>query len=324
MGNAGNRLQSKVGSIEPEKHLAKKPGVAFVDGAYCPIADAKVSVLDFSFIRSDVTYDVVHVWKGRFFRLDDHVARFLRGLEKWRMSIPYSHAGLEEILFECVRRSGLRDAYVAMVCTRGVPPPGTRDPRRCENGFIAYAIPFVWIATEEQRKFGMNIAISDVFRMPPETADPTIKNYAWRDFVAAQFDALDRGFDTGVLPDAEGNVTEGPGYNIFVVQNGRIVTPARSVLPGITRQTVLDLCDDLSIEATVRNLSVEELRTADEVFLTSTAGGIMPVTRVDGRPVGIGKPGTITERLTTEYWAEHERDRFTTRVDYDKDTPVVE
>ena len=121
-------------------------GVAFIDGEYVPIAEARIPVLDWGFLHSDATYDVAHAWRGKFFRIDDYLDRFHASMEKLRMSVPYSRKQIRSIMFELVRRSGLRNAYVEVVCTRGVPAPGSRDLRSCENRFLAFAIPFVWIA----------------------------------------------------------------------------------------------------------------------------------------------------------------------------------
>ncbi len=120
-------------------------GAAFVDGRFVPVAEARVPILDWGFLRSDATYDVAHVWRGRFFRLEDHLDRFERGMARLRMRPPYDRAAIREILIECVRLSGLRDAYAEVICTRGVPPPGSRDPRDCENNFFAFVVPFVWM-----------------------------------------------------------------------------------------------------------------------------------------------------------------------------------
>lgn len=134
-----------------ERRLPFADGVAFIDGEYVPIREAKISILDWGFIRSDVTYDVAHVWKGRFFRLQHHLDRFEKSVAGLRMTLPHSRSEIEVVLHELMRLSGLRDAYVEVICTRGVAPAGTRDPRQFENRFIAFAIPFVWIANEEMR-----------------------------------------------------------------------------------------------------------------------------------------------------------------------------
>ena len=291
------------------------PGIAYVDGDFRPMSEARISVLDWGFLRSDATYDVVHVWQGRFFRLDKHVDRFLRSIEKLRMALPVDRGGLVETLSECVRRSGLRDAYVEMILTRGVSPTFSRDPRDAVNNFIAFAIPFGWIMDEAQRTRGINLVIAETRRIPAESVDPTIKNYHWLDLVAGMFEAYERGGENVVLKDLAGNITEGPGFNVFAVKGGRAATAGRGVLEGITRKTAIELCGELQVPVDVGPLKAEALRGADEVFVTSTAGGIMPVGRIDGAPLGDG-PGPLTRRLTELYWAKHDDPGWTTQIDY--------
>jgi branched-chain amino acid aminotransferase len=192
-------------------------GIAYVDGDYRPMSEAKISVLDWGFLRSDATYDVVHVWDGKFFRLDRHIDRFMASIEKLRMTLPVDRDGLARVLNECVRRAGLREAYVEMILTRGHSPTFSRDPRDAVNNFIAFAIPFGWVMNEEQRARGIDVTIAETKRIPVESVDPTVKNYHWLDLVAGLFEAYDRGGENVVLTDMAGNITEGPGFNIFAV-----------------------------------------------------------------------------------------------------------
>jgi len=291
-------------------------GVAYVDGAYVPISEARISVLDWGFLRSDATYDVVHVWRGRFFRLDRHIDRFLRSVDRLRLTLPCDRAGLAAVLMACVERAGLRDAYVEMICTRGLSPTFSRDPRDAINSFIAFAIPFGWILRPEEHDRGLDLVIATTPRIPPQSVDPTVKNYHWLDLVAGLYEAYDRGGSNVVLPDMAGNIAEGPGFNIFAVSGGAVTTPSTGVLEGITRQTALELCAELGISTTVGVLAADALRGAEEAFATSTAGGIMPVTRIDGRALGDGKPGPITRRLVDLYWQKHDDPAWTTPVDY--------
>ena len=126
-------------------HGVYADGAAFVDGRFVPVAEARVPILDWGFLRSDATYDVAHVWRGSFFRLEDYLDRFERSMEHLRLSPPYGRNEIRDILMECVRLSGLRDAYAEVICTRGIPKPGSRDPRDCENRFYAFAVPFIWM-----------------------------------------------------------------------------------------------------------------------------------------------------------------------------------
>jgi len=301
----------------PIHRSALTGGTAYIDDQFVPISEARIPILDWGFLRSDATYDVVHVWQGSFFRLDDHLGRFLRGMQRLYMSLPHSRDRIREILFECVRLSGLRDAYVEMICTRGVPPPGSRDPRQCTNRFYAFAVPFVWIADPEKQKEGLHLIISQVHRIPETSVDPTVKNYHWLDLVAGLYEGYRCGGETAILSDREGNVVEGPGFNIFVIKKGEIATPGRGVLEGITRKTVLEMGQMLDVPIEMRNVSAEQVRQADEVFITSTAGGIMPVTQVDNRLIGDGRPGPITLQLRELYWSLHQDPRYASPIQYD-------
>ena len=291
-------------------------GAAYIDDCYVPIAEAKIPITDWGVVRSDVTYDVVAVWNGAYFRLQDHLDRFMHSVERLRMRCPYKPDEITEILSECVRLAGLREAYVEMVLTRGVPPRGSRDPRTFENRFYGFAIPYVWIVQPEAQEQGINLIISKVPRIAPESVDPTVKNFHWGDLVRGLFEAYERGGETAVLTDGSGNITEGPGFNIFSVKAGRMTTPARGVLLGITRKTVIDLAETLNAEVEVGVVTEQELRRADEIFICSTAGGVMPVSHLDGRPVSDGAPGPLTLRLRELYWAAHEDSPWRTPIDY--------
>jgi branched-chain amino acid aminotransferase len=291
-------------------------GAAYVGGEYVPIEAATISVLDLGVTRSDCTYDVVHVWDGRFFRLDAHLDRFSASCARLRLDPGLGREGIEDVLHGCVRRAGLRDAYVSMTCTRGRVPPGSRDLRMAENTFYCYAVPFVWIATPDQQAAGALLWISDVARIPTESVDPAVKNYHWLDMDIALFEAYEHDAELVVLRDRDGGLTEGPGFNVFAHVGGHWVTPAAGTLKGITRRTVIELIREAGDAVDEVRLSAQELRAAGEVLATSTAGGVMPVTVVDGAAVGSGDPGPRTLELRERYWARHADPAFTTAVRY--------
>ena len=299
----------------PGAEASFPPGHAYVNGAFCPIAEARISVLDWGLLRSDATYDVVHVWRRRFFRLDAHLARFERSAARLRLALPFDRAGLAAVLKEVVRRSGLDDAYVEAILTRGRAPGFGRDPRQGVPSFIAFAVPFGWLADEAQRARGLDATVAGQRRIPPESVDPRVKNYHWLDLVMGLYEAFDRGGETVMLTDGAGHVAEGPGFNVFAVKQGRATTPDAGVLEGITRETALLLLEELGVPAAAAPLPVEALRAADEAFVTSTAGGIVPLTRLDGQAIGDGRPGPVTARLTELYWAKHDDPAWTTPVD---------
>jgi branched-chain amino acid aminotransferase len=291
-------------------------GVAYVAGQYVPIAQAAIPITDWGFLRSDATYDVVTVWDGAFFRLDAHLERFMQSCQRWRLNPGLSPAQITRVLSRCVRLSGLKSSYVEMICTRGQPPWGSRDPRQAVNRFYAFAVPFVWLANEQQRREGLHVLISDVQRIPAQSVDPKAKNYHWNDLTMGLFGALDAGADTVLLVDARGNVVEGPGFNVFCVKDGVVATPDAGMLEGISRRTVIEMAQSLKMPVQSRTVTAQEVRAADEVFLSTSGGGVLPVTRVDNQLVGTGQPGPITRTLVDTYWAWHANPAYSMAIDY--------
>ena len=311
-----------VAAADTHAEAAFADGAAFVEGRFVPIAQARVPILDWGFLRGDATYDVVSVWDGRFFRLDDHIERFRRGMRELKLDAGLDAGELAGVLARCVRLAGLESAYVEMICTRGQPRWGSRDLRDCENAFYAFAVPFVWIASlEKQETEGLSLVVSEIERIAPTSVDPRVKNYHWLDFQRGLLEAYERGGETVVLAGPDGTVTEGPGFNLFAVHRGAITTPAAGVLEGITRRTVIELADALGIAVEQAPLALASLRRADEVFGTSTAGGVLPMTQIDGAPVGDGLPGALTLELRARYWDLH-RDPVRSRAVADVPAPL--
>jgi branched-chain amino acid aminotransferase len=293
-------------------------GAAWIDGRYGPIEEATISVLDLGVTRSDCTYDVVHVWRGRFYRLDSHLDRFTASMARLRLDPGCSRAEIEAIVHGCVRHAGLREAYVSMTCTRGRMAPGSRDLRTARNRFYCYAVPFIWISSPARQETGASMRVSQVVRIPSQSVDPSVKNYHWLDLDLALLEAYDHGADLVVLRDLSGAVTEGPGYNVFAYVDGRWLTPVSGTLQGITRRSMIELARQAGHPVEEGRLSADDLYRAAEVLVTSTAGGIMPVTVIDGQPVGPGAPGPLTRQLRDLYWASHEDPRYSTPVRYDE------
>lgn len=294
-------------------------GCAYVNGQFVAPEDAKISIFDWGFLHSDATYDVAHVWQGSFFRLGDHIDRFFASMDRLRLDPGRTRDEVREVMHECVRRSGLRDAYVEVLCTRGLPQPGSRDPRTCSNQFMAFAIPFVWIADPAKQARGINLVVSDVQRIAPASVDPRIKNYHWLDMVMALFQAYERGGESAVLVNAAGDVAEGPGFNVFALVDGELITPDSGVLEGISRRTMIELARATGIPVRAAPLPVAALRRASEVFLSSTGGGAVGVSQVDGVPIGgraAGEFGPVTRRLQAAYWALHDDPRYAEPVRY--------
>jgi branched-chain amino acid aminotransferase len=292
-------------------------GAAYIDGRYMPIAEAAIPITDWGYRRSDVTYDVVGVWQGNFFRLDDHIARFRRSMQKFRFDPRETDDDIKAVLNRCVALSGFRDAYVAVDCLRGRPPAGVPyHPANARNYIAAFALPWISIVTPEMRQRGAHLIVAETLRIPASSVDPTAKNFHWADLTRGQFEAHDRGADFAVLLDEDGNVTEGPGFNLFTITDGRLATPDAGVLEGITRKSVIELCETLGLPVEVRKVPVAELRDADEIFMATTAGGIMPASRIDGRILGNDRPGPISMRIYSEFWDRRAQGWHATPVDY--------
>lgn len=280
-------------------------GSAWIDNKIVKLSEAKISILDWGFLRSDATYDVVHVWKGRFFQLDNHIDRFFNSTIKLKMPCSISRNKIKKILAECVKNSGLENSYVEMIQTRGVSPNFERDPRKATPKFMAFAVPFGWILKPEDFENGLDVFLTDIKRIPPSSVDPKIKNYHWIDLVTGMLNAYEKGHHTAILLDENNNISEGPGFNVFAVNDDGIVTPDHGVLEGITRQTVIKLAEELKIKVYKKPITVEMLKSSNELFATSTAGGVMPITKINGKNVSNGIVGNCTRKIHKLYWDKH-------------------
>lgn len=292
-------------------------GIAFFEGRYMLLEEAKISIVDPTVTKSDIVFDVVSATGRVFFRLDDHVDRFESSCDKIRIKVPLSRDEIKRICAECVYRSGFDDACVFMCGTRGLYRSGgvLGDPRDCDNGFYAYAVPYYYVVPRERIETGAHIWIAETRRAPNVAIDQTAKNFNRMDLTKGTLEALDRGADAAVLLSIEGYVTEGPGFNIWIVRGKTLLTPGDNLLEGITRRTVFDLAKEMGIEAKTANLQPKELIEAPEAFLSSTAGGIVPVTRVNDRLLGNGVPGLMTTTIRNRYWERRHAGWHGTSID---------
>jgi branched-chain amino acid aminotransferase len=293
-------------------------GAAYVDGAIMPLREAKIPITDWGYRRSDVTYDVVGVYFGAFFRLADHLQRFRASMNKLRMQPRESDEEIAAILTDLVRRTKLREAYVAMDCLRGRPPAGVPyHPAYGRSYLVCFAMPWVWLFSPEQQARGVHAIIAETRRIPSESVDPTVKNFHWGDLTRASFEAHDQHAETAILLDLQGFVTEGPGFNVFAVIDGVVVSPPQGALEGITRRSVFELCESLDIPAAVRPLSRAEIEGADEIFFSTTAGGVMPVSRLGARLLGNDRPGPVSSALRQAFWDKRREGWRATPIAYD-------
>ena len=293
-------------------------GAAWMNGTVIPISQATIPVNDWGLVHSDITYDVVPVIDGAFFRFDEYLARFLSSMEDLHLDPGMSKRDIQEALHQMVSKSSLRYSYVAMVCSRGKPKiAGSRDPRDCDNHFFAWCVPYVHVIKPEVVEQGATAWIAqNAYRIPENSVNPRVKNYHWGDFTQGIFEAKDKNYETVILLDYDGNVTEGPGFNVFAVKDKVLITPDRGVLAGVSRKTVLEMAEHLGINTSVRSLSVEELLEADEVFLSSSGGGVIPIIRVNETIFGNGASGPISVKLNETYWKWTTLEKYRDPISY--------
>lgn len=286
-------------------------GAAWINGTYCEPRDASISIFDSGFMGGVSVFDTIGMWHGKLFKLDEHLARFRRSAHATGIPLGDWDEGLAEIVVETCRRSGLQDAYVQVIATRGV---GRFMPGSPPQTVIVYAIPYIWIVPQEKIRTGCRVIIANTRNTPPTNLDPKIKNFNRMHSYLAKLEGDQAGVDEVVMLDDRGFITEGRGANVFVVQRGELLTADKGVLQGITRQTVFEIARELDIPARAADLTPYDLYSADEAFFCSTAGGIMPIIEADGRVVGPGSPGPLTQQIYDRYWAIHEDGPLVTPV----------
>ena len=280
-------------------------GAAFIVDEFVPISKAAIPITDLGFIRSDAVYDVVSVSRGQFFRLKDHQERFSRSCARMKLTNPYGMEAEAKILSELVAKTGLQDAFVWWAVTRGANPALPADrlhADRFQNRFYAFAIPYVFMKGDEDRQAGIHLHISQNYiRIPSNAVDPRAKNFCSLDLNMSLMEAGEAGAEWSVMTDGNGVLTEAPGSNIFVINGDRVLTPEQGCLEGVTRLTARELCTELGLKIEVGTVTVDDLVSADEAFLTSSAGGILPVTAVDGQALCQGA-GPISTKVHNLYW----------------------
>jgi branched-chain amino acid aminotransferase len=294
--------------------MASESLIVYVNGEYVPREQARISIFDVGFLRGDAVFDTTSAWNGRIFKLPAHLERLDLSLRAARIACPLPPKALADVIVETTRRSGLRNAYIQTIVTRGEPPIGVRDLTQCRPSLIVFAIPYVWILNREQIASGGRGSIVSTRALPVQCLDPKIKSLSRQHLDLAVLQGKFAGADVALMLDLDGRVTEGPGFNLFAVKGGTMYSPPEGILMGITRQTVFELAAEHGLPAREAQLTAYDLYAADEIFLTSTAGGIMPLVEIDGRAIGDGRPGPVFQRMHDLYWALRESGRDGTPV----------
>ena len=283
--------------------MAAISGTAWINGEFMPASEATVSIFDNGFMGGVSVFDTLACWHGKIFKLERHLSRFERSAHAAMIPLFVCGDELASIVVETTRHSGLEDAYVQVIATRGrrASPSAWSD----EPTLIVYAVPYVWIVPREKVETGISVIIPSIRNQPSTVLEPKIKNFNRLHSYFAKLEAENAGADEVVMLDEHGHLTEGRGANLFVVRGGMVYTPVGGILEGITRETVFEIAAELGVPAAERNMTPYDLYVAEEAFLSTTAGGIIPIVEADGRRIGSGPPGLLTNRIHDRYWERH-------------------
>ncbi len=276
---------------------ASKP-IIYVNGRMVPKNQAMVSVYDHGLLYGDGVFEGIRIYKGQIFKCGQHMDRLWRCAEMIRLRIPVSRDDMVTIMRDCVEANNLKDGYIRLVVTRGFGTLGL-DPRKCPVAGVICIADQIALYTPEQYEKGMKIIVAKRPRTPVECLDPRLKSLNYLNNILGKVEAIDQGCDEAIMLNMKGFVGECTGDNIFVIRDGTVFTPPTEsgILEGITRRFVMDLCADMDISCNVKNMRPEEVKTADEVFLTGSAAEIIAVTQIDDIKIGHGVEGPITKRL---------------------------
>lgn len=277
----------------------------WLNGAYVNRRELVIDVTDRGFTLADAAYDIARTYGGTPFRLERHLARFTRTLEYLGITIPYSAGDLADVCHALLARNDAAvraagDVLVVMRATRGLATP-LYTPIDAPNAptVVVHLAPLPFENLARGHTDGMRLVTSSVLRTPVTSVNPNMKTHARLNLVLANVEV--GAHDPGALPvlyDANGYVTETFTSNILAVRDGTVVSPRpEGILPGITRDAVFELARSAGIDVQEMDLTRDALQSCDEVFLTSTSFGIMPVGRLDGEPVGSSIPGPVTAKL---------------------------
>jgi branched-chain amino acid aminotransferase len=284
--------------------------VVYVDGRFVAKEQATVSVFDHGFLYGDGVFEGIRAYSGRVFRLDEHVERLYRSARAILLDIPHTQTEMRELVLETCRRNDLENGYIRLVVSRGPGDLGI-DPRNCRSGATVIVIADrLTMYPADMYEHGMAVITTSTRRNSPAALDPNIKSLNYLNNILAKIEvnrAARGGGDVpigeGLMLNLDGYVAEATGDNIFLVHRGELITPPVHVgiLEGITRNTVMELARQLLITAEERVFTMTSVYGADEVFLTGTGAEVIPVVRVDDRPIGDGRPGPVTRRLITAF-----------------------
>lgn len=276
--------------------------VTYVNGEFVSKEDAVVSVYDHGFLYGDGVFEGIRAYNGRVFRLDEHVRRLYDSAKSIMLELPMTPDEMKRVILDTVRRNGLRDAYIRPVISRGRGDLGI-DPRKCPRPTVVVIVDHIQLYPERAYREGLRMITATYRKNRPDAINPRIKSLNYMNQIMARIEANLAGAEEALMLSHDGYVCECSADNIFAVRDGEVWTPPAhmGILKGVTRDTVLELARDLGIPAYEKVFTLHEMYTADEVFLTGTGAEVGPVVWLDGRTIGDGKPGAITQRLIAAY-----------------------
>ena len=276
--------------------------LVWLNGELLPQSQAKVSVYDHGFLYGDGIFETLRAYGGKVFRLEDHLERLDKSARAIYLEMPWQREELAAAIQKTMEANKIQEGYIRISISRGEGPLGL-DPKVCPTPTVVVMAKEIAPYPVEYREKGVEIALVSVRRNIPEALSPQIKSMNFLNNILAKVEASQRGAFEGIMLNQEGYLTEGTVSNLFLVQQGKLLTPPASagVLEGITRQVVIEAAEKLQIPFQEINLTRYDLYNAQEVFLTNSSLEVMPVTKADGRPIANGLPGTITQQLAREY-----------------------
>jgi len=274
----------------------------YINGSFHSKAYAKISVYDHGFLYGDGVFEGIRAYGGRVFRLKEHVDRLFKSAHTIMLSIPMSREAMAEAVVATVRENGLKDAYIRLIITRGIGRLGL-NPFTCGTPQVIIIADKIVLYPKAFYQKGLGVVTVPTQRNLGEAVNPRIKSLNYLNNIMAKIEAINAGVYEAIMLNSHGFISECTGDNIFIVSDGRLLTPAlyMGVLEGITRDEVMALAARDGIEVRETTLTRHDVFNADECFLTGTAAEIIPVVKVDGRLIGDGKPGPVTRRLMEDF-----------------------
>lgn len=274
----------------------------FLDGQFLDKQDAKISVFDHGLLYGDGVFEGIRFYNGRVFRLEEHIDRLYDSAKAICLNISMTPAEMTEALLETIRRNELKDGYVRLVVTRGVGDLGL-NPLLCPKTSVIIIAAKITLYPEEMYKNGLTVVTCSTRRIPHGALSPMVKSLNYLNNVLAKIEAQQAGAGEGLMLNEQGYVAECTGDNIFTIKDGEVFTPPISAgaLAGVTREAMFHIAADLGVKISEPNMTRYDIYTADECFLTGTAAEVIPVTKLDTRVIGDGKPGPLTLKFIEKF-----------------------